>query len=198
MELSKETGTPYFSSSTMRFRGNLAKLRDSPGVGRVLKVQLPHGGPGLMNGAYGIHDNEMLFTVMGTGCVSVTKTDEGYVGKWKDGRLGIVGAANMGDKPPRIQVVGADGRADYVDSGGVYDALILATAEFFHTGKPPVEPEVAVEIIEFMVACRMSQERKGAEVMLEETRRPPASTYLEPIRIRAKSDAKTPPGETKK
>ena len=114
-----------------------------------------------MNGAYGIHDNEMLFTVMGTGCVSVTKTEEGYVGKWKDGRLGIVGAAKMGEKAPRIQVVGSEGTADYVDSGGVYDALILATAEFFHTGKPPVEPEVAVEIIEFMVAARLSNGAEG-------------------------------------
>ncbi|MBM4016805.1 MAG: gfo/Idh/MocA family oxidoreductase [Planctomycetes bacterium] len=197
MELSKQTGTPYFSSSTMRFRGNLAQLRDNPGVGKVLKVQMPRGGPGLMNGAYGIHENEMLFTVMGTGCISVTKTEEGYVGKWKDGRLGIVGATKMGDKAPRIQVVGTDGKADYVDSGGVYDALIRATAEFFHTGKPPVEPEVAVEIIEFMVAAQFSRERSGAEVTLEEVRKPPASTYAEPIRIRGKSATKTSPAGSK-
>lgn len=138
----------------------------------------------------------MLFTVLGTGCVSVRKTEEGYVGKWKDGRLGIVGATKMGEKPPRIQVVGTEGKADYKDSGGVYDALIRAAAEFFHTGKPPVEPEVAVEIIEFMVAAQLSRERGGAEVTLEEVRKPPASTYVEPIRIR-KSAAKASPEEAK-
>ena len=149
-----------------------------------------------MNGAYGIHDNEMLFTVMGTGCMSVTKTEEGYVGKWKDGRLGIVGAKNMGEKPPRIQVVGSEGKADYVDSGGVYEALIRATAEFFHTGKPPVEPDVAVEIIEFMVAAHLSGERRGAEVTLEEVRKPPASTFVEPIKIK-KAAAKATPEKPK-
>lgn len=187
VELSKETGTSFFSSSTMRFRGNHLQLRTHPGVGEVLKVLTTRGGPGLMNGAYGIHGNEALYAVMGPGCISVTQTKDGYVGKWRDGRRGIVGAPSSEKNVPWIRISGAEGTIDSVDGGGTYDGLIRATAEFFHTGKPPVDPEETVEIIEFMVAAQLSKERGGAEVLLEEVRKPPVSTRLENIRIRKRA-----------
>ena len=39
IQLAKQTGTPFFSSSSTRFRPGVSRLRDSPGVGRVTKVQ---------------------------------------------------------------------------------------------------------------------------------------------------------------
>jgi hypothetical protein len=43
---------------------------------------------------YGIHAVEMLYTMMGTGCVTVTQTSsrdsDVVVGVWKDGRVGVV------------------------------------------------------------------------------------------------------------
>jgi predicted dehydrogenase len=44
-------------------------------------------------------------------------------------------------------------------------------AEFFNTGKPPVDPEVAVEIIEFIIAAQLSNKRGGAGVSLQEVQK---------------------------
>ena len=46
---------------------------------------------------YGIHGVEPLFTIMGTGCESVSRTDSTLstvvVGKWKDGRTIVQGSS---------------------------------------------------------------------------------------------------------
>ena len=39
VQLSKETGTPFFSSSSTRFHPDIPRLRENPGVGKVTKVQ---------------------------------------------------------------------------------------------------------------------------------------------------------------
>jgi hypothetical protein len=44
-------------------------------------------------------------------------------------------------------------------------------AEFFHTGKPPIDPQETLEMVEFMTAAQLSHERSGAEVKLEELRK---------------------------
>lgn len=167
VDLAKETGTPMFSSSACRYHGNIAQLRDNPGVGKVLKVQAKGNAEVL----YGIHGVEAMYAVLGPGCVSVTKTKEGYVGKWKDGRLGVLGSQSGEEKMPLVRVYGTEGTADHVAEGGVYNALVQEIAEFFHTGKPPVDPEVSVEIIEFIMAGQLSNQQRGAEVSLEEVRK---------------------------
>lgn len=40
-----------------------------------------------------------------------------------------------------------------------------------YTGKPPVDAEETVEIIELMVAAELSEERSDAELLLEEVRK---------------------------
>lgn len=166
VELEKESGTPMFSSSACRYHGNIAQLRDNPGVGKVVKVQAK-GGPEVL---YGIHGVEAMYAVLGPGCVSVSKTNEGYVGKWKDGRLGVLRSQSGDEKMPLVRVFGTEGTADHIASDGVYDALVREIAEFFHTGKPPVDPKVAVEIIEFIIAAQWSNQRGGAAVSLDEVR----------------------------
>src|SRR5687768_1366886 len=91
--LSKSTGTPFFSASTARFGADFKRLRENPGVGKVTKVQGSStlsklgGHPDLS--FYGIHGIEALYSVMGRGCISVSrKMEEGAdvtTGKWKDG-----------------------------------------------------------------------------------------------------------------
>jgi len=39
VRLSKQTGTPFFSSSSSRFHADIPRLRDKPNVGKVTKVQ---------------------------------------------------------------------------------------------------------------------------------------------------------------
>jgi predicted dehydrogenase len=178
VQISKETGTPFFTSSSLRFHPDVPRLRDKPGVGKVTKVQ---GSSRLSKLAfhpdlyfYGIHGVEPLYAVMGRGCVSVTRKVEGdadiTTGTWQDGRIGVYHGVLRGKAQPTLKVWGADGVAESKGGGG-YQGLVEAVAEFFHTGKPPVDPAETLEIFEFMTAAQLSKDRGGAEVKLEEVRK---------------------------
>jgi predicted dehydrogenase len=177
VQLSKETGTPFFSSSSYRFHSDIPRLRDNPGVGRVTKVQASSPfsklefHPDLY--FYGIHGVEALYAVMGRGCLSVSrKTENGAditTGQWKDGRVGVYYGPAKGEKVPMIRIWGTEGTTESKASGG-YEGLDKAIAEFFHTGKPPVDPAETLEIFEFMTAAQVSKERGGASVPLAELR----------------------------
>ena len=178
LQLSKETGTPLFSSSSSRFHSDIARLRDNPGVGKVTKVQASYTlnplafHPDLY--FYGIHGVEALYAVMGTGCVGVSRKTEGNTDittcKWKDGRVGVYYGLKSGEKLPMLQVWGDKGTTESSGSDG-YDGLVRAIAEFFHTGRPPFDPAQTLEVFEFMTAAQLSKERGGAEVPLAELRK---------------------------
>ena len=173
VQLSKETGTPMFSSSSSRFHSDVPRLRNNPGVGKVVKVQgssplnkLEHH-PDLF--FYGIHGVEALYAVMGTGCVSVSRKTEGgaddTTGKWKDGRVGVYHALVKGERVPPIRVWGEQGTTDASGSDG-YEGLVRAMAEFFQTGRAPVDLAETIEVFEFMTAAQLSTEQGGADVPL--------------------------------
>ena len=177
--LSKQTGTPFFSSSSLRFQSDLPKMRDASWIGKPRKVQASY----VMNKIefhpdlfyYGIHGVEALYAVMGTGCESLTRKvgADGDVTtcRWKDGRIGEYRALPKADpKAPLIVVTGEKGTANTV-GGGDSEALSRAIAEFFHTGRAPVQTAETIEIFEFMTAAQLSAERQGAEVRLAELRR---------------------------
>jgi len=178
VRISKETGTPFFTSSSLRFHSDIPRLRDKPGVGKVTKVQGSSGLSLLKHHPdlffYGIHGVEPLYAVMGRGCVSVSrKVENGYditTGTWNDGRTGVYCGVKKGEKPPIIKVWGTEGETE-AKGGGGYDGLVQAMARFFHTGTPPVDPAETLEIFEFMTAAQLSKERGGAEVKLEELRK---------------------------
>ncbi len=178
VRLSRETGTPFFSCSCSRFMPEVQALAEGAGVGTVKKVRgsspfhlEPHH-PDLF--WYGIHGVEALYAVMGPGCVSVRReageeTDV-TTGTWKDGRVGVFRGVRKGDYKPVVTVWGTDGTAR-TTKGFSYGGLVRTMAEFFHTRKPPIDPAETLEIIAFMTAAQVSQERGGAEVRLEELRR---------------------------
>lgn len=178
VQLSKETGTPLFSCSSYRFHPDLPRLRDNPGVGKVSKVQ----GSSPFNVLafhpdlyyYGIHGVEALYAVMGPGCVSVARKVENgadvTTGQWKDGRIGVYYGPAKGEKVPVIRISGAEGTAESKGDGG-YEGLVRAIAEFFQTGRVPVNPAETIEVFEFMTAAQMSKERSGASVPLAELRK---------------------------
>ena len=120
-QLSTDTGTPLFSSSSYRFHPDIPRLRDRPGVGHVTRVQassplnlLPHH-PDLYY--YGVHGVEALYAVMGTGCISVSRavTPDADVttGKWRDGRTGVYhGVLGESEKLPMLRIFGENGTAE--------------------------------------------------------------------------------------
>ena len=179
VELSKETGTPFFSASSARFHADIRKMRENSAIGKVKKVQANY----LLNKIefhpdlfyYGIHGVEALYAVMGTGCVRLSRkihadTDVTTC-QWKDGRVGVYNALLKADPTqPLITVWGEKGTASTSGPGG-YDELAGAIAEFFHTGRSPVDAAQTIEVFEFMTAAERSKERNGGEVALSELRK---------------------------
>lgn len=172
--LARETGTPCFSSSALRFSPGIAGMRHDQRVGEVLGCDAygpcplePHH-PDLF--WYGIHGVETLFTIMGPGCEQVTRVHtEGYdlvVGRWRDGRIGTFRGLRQGRQDYGATVFGTQGIAP---SGGFagYEPLVVEIAKFFKTGQAPVSLEETIELFAFMEAADESKRQGGAPVTLE-------------------------------
>jgi predicted dehydrogenase len=177
--LSAETRTPFFSASSVRFHDEIPGLRQDARVGRVKTVETTYllqkieFHPDLFY--YGIHGVEALYAVMGTGCVTLTRkvaadTDVTSC-TWKDGRVGVYRGLPKADPAlPLVTVVGENGTARTTGAAG-NEALVRTIAEFFHTGRSPVDNAQTLEVFEFMTAAQLSKERGGAEVKLAELRK---------------------------
>ena len=175
VRLSTQTGTPFFSCSCARFMPDIMNLRANAGVGKVTKAQgssplhVAKGHPDLFY--YGVHGVEALYTVLGPGCVKVSRRIEGNLdvttGVWRDGRIGVFRGVKKGKYKPIAKVWGTDGETA-TQAGFSYQGLLAAMAEFFHTGKQPIDPAETLEMFEFMTAAQLSKERGGAEVRLNE------------------------------
>ncbi len=172
--LAKETGTPCFSSSSLRFSKGIRAVRGNPDFGDVIgcdaygPCSLESHHPDLF--WYGIHGVETLFTIMGPGCVSVTrvqtKNGEFVTGTWKDGRVGTFRGIRKGKQDYGATVFGSKSIGP---SGGFtgYEPLVVEICKFFVSGEPPVTAEETLEIYAFMEAADESKRRGGAPVTLE-------------------------------
>jgi predicted dehydrogenase len=174
--LAKEAGVPWFSSSSLRFWEETQRLKTSPEAGSVVGCDVygpsptePHH-PDLM--WYGIHAVEALYTLMGRGCESVTRvTTEGtdvVVGKWKDGRLGVVRGIRQGKQDYGITLFGEKAilRSESREEG--YRPLLVEIVKFFQTGVAPVDPRDTLEMFAFMEAADMSKAKGGTAVSLSQ------------------------------
>jgi predicted dehydrogenase len=173
-ELAKKHNVPCFSSSSLRFSKGIAGMRNDRRVGDVVGCEArgpcslePHH-PDLF--WYGIHGVETLFTIMGPGCVEVTRvhTDgtDFVVGRWDDGRVGTYRGLRDGSHGYGATVYGTKGIAPSGSYEG-YEPLLAEIVKFFKTGKPPVSAAETLEIYAFMEAADESKRNGGAEVTLE-------------------------------
>jgi hypothetical protein len=178
VDLARETRTPIFSTSSVRFHPDIPRVRADKSIGRVTRVQANYQlnmvpfHPDLFY--YGIHGVEALYAVMGRGCDRLTRKvapDSDVTScVWKDGRVGVYNALIKGDaKQPVLVLTGATGTTS-TGAPGSYDGLIAEIAQFFHTGKPPVDIADTLEIVQFMTAAQISKEKGGAEVRLQDVR----------------------------
>ncbi|HXX92221.1 MAG TPA: gfo/Idh/MocA family oxidoreductase, partial [Planctomycetota bacterium] len=123
---------------------------------------------------YGVHAVEGLYSVMGTGCESVTRVDTDdamvVVGKWKDGRIGTFRGFKKGGKEYGVTVFGEKGERSSLSAKGKngYANLLVEIVKFFQTGTPPVTPEECVEVLAFMQAADLSKQKGGAPARLDE------------------------------
>lgn len=173
--LANEAKIPVFSSSGLRFSGGVRGMTSDDRVGKVLGCEArspcviePHH-PDLF--WYGIHGVETLYTIMGPGCESVTRTHtpeaDVVVGVWKDGRIGTF----RGLRGEHARGFGATvfGSKGVVPSGGFegYQPLVVEIVKFFKSGKPPVSAEETLEIFAFMEAADESKRQGGQSVSLQ-------------------------------
>jgi hypothetical protein len=174
-----ETHTPIYTSSSLRFGSEVqaagkAAAEKEESFGELLgaETESPMSTeshhPDLF--WYGIHGVEPLFTIMGTGCVSVSRTDSPIstvvVGKWKDGRLGSY--RGIKDKRSYYYSFTAYGTKKVIQGAKYegYEPAIVAMCEFFKTGKPPVPREESIEIYAFMEAADASKKAGGKPVAI--------------------------------
>ncbi len=180
LRLSRQYSTPFFSASSRRFVPEIQALKNDPKVGEVLGASTygpspvePHH-PDLF--WYGIHSVETLYALMGMGCETVMRANtdgaDVLVGKWKDGRLGVVRGIRKGAEPYGAIVFGSKAvvAADPPGRGSDYRNLVMEIVKFFQTGVPPVSPEETLEILAFMEAADLSKARNGAAVALSEVK----------------------------
>jgi hypothetical protein len=166
--LAKAAGVPWFSTSSLRYGaiGSNASFPDVTGA--------TVWGPGpvipqfqLDLSWYAIHPIEVLYTIMGRGCDSVSRTSgpngDMVVGRWKDGRIGTVYAARPDADYGAVIFRGKEVVDLHPKKGAAseYRPLVLEIVKFFQTGKPPVANEDTLEIMAFMDAAQRSKDEGG-------------------------------------
>jgi hypothetical protein len=175
--IAKENGTAWFSSSSLRY-GDIATQMKFPDVQSVITW-----GPGPLEphhqldlSWYAIHPIEMLYALIGRGCVEVTRTvtedSDVITGKWNDGKTGTVrterpygpyGAVVFRTKPKDAK--GAGGTVVLQSNPKMtegYRPLLVEVVKFFETKEPPVPNSETLEIFAFMDAAQRSKEAGGA------------------------------------
>lgn len=164
--------TPVFSSSALRFDKNVQKVVQGS-IGKVLgadvyspgEIEVGH----LDLSWYAIHGVEMLFTVMGKGCVEVSRIHQEntdlITGVWEDGRIGTVRAIRKSPVGIAGVAFGDKGTAS-LGPFSTYDPLLKQIIDFFDTGTPPVSETETMEIFSFMHAADLSRKKNGESINL--------------------------------
>lgn len=164
---------PVFSSSALRFDGNVQKVVNGS-IGAVTGADVytpadmePHHSDLAW---YAIHGVEMLFTVMGPGCESVSRTYQDgtdlVVGVWQDGRIGTVRGIRKGAANIAGTAFGEKGIAP-LGPFSSYEPLVKQIIHFFETKNPPVTAQQTTDIFRFIHAADESRKRGGKQVILQ-------------------------------
>jgi virulence factor len=166
---------PLMSSSSLRYAPEVVEAKSS-GAGAILgaatfgPATLHPRNPGLFN--YGIHPVEMLFALMGPGCVRVTcLSDPGgevVTGLWSDGRLGTVRGIRKGHADYGFTLFGEKAvRQQGVSSKYIYRELLKQIVKMFETRELPIDLRETLEIVGFIEAALKSAQAQGDSVPLQ-------------------------------
>ncbi|OWK47474.1 Gfo/Idh/MocA family protein [Fimbriiglobus ruber] len=171
VDLSAKKKLPMFSSSSLRFAPEVVDYAADAKHGKLEgcvvygPASLHERNPGLFH--YGIHAAEILYTLMGPGCVRVTCTHEVgtdvATGQWKDGRVATVRGIRAGASGFGFVAFAEKGiKAQTIGMGVIYRELLKKVIETFKTGKPPIDPAETLEIVAFIAAAYKSANNHGA------------------------------------
>lgn len=170
--LAKEHNVPMFSSSSLRYIDGAQAVRNGD-AGKVLscdtyspcKTEPSHSDLYW----YGIHGVEALYTCMGTGCETVTRTStddfDMVVGKWDEGRIGTFRGLRAGKNGYGGTAFTSE-KIVPIGSYQGYRPLLVEIAKFFRTGESPVPEAETIELYAFMKAAEESKRQGGKPVAI--------------------------------
>ncbi len=173
-KLAKESGVPCWSSSSLRFYPGVVEVATAD-VGEV-RGAISYGPASLESHHpdlfwYGVHPTEALFTVLGTGVETVTRTftenTDVVTGTWSGGRVGVLYGLRNQKTGYKVTKFGSKAIVDQ-KSGGDYTPMLRHMVEFFRTGKAPVPLATTVEIFAFMEAADESKRQGGIPVKVSD------------------------------
>jgi len=174
-DLARSTGTPFFSSSSLRYAPHIQRLRAKAGAGAIGAFTW---GPAPTESYlpdlfwYGIHSIESLYALLGPGCESVSRVATPGADlvscRWRDGRIGTIRGGRSDDHAYGAMVFGSQSSVSETTAQSDYAGLVAEIMKFFATGVPPVSPDETLELIAFMEAADASKARGGAPVPLTE------------------------------
>lgn len=169
--LAHDSNVPWFSASALRF-SPISEMRNVQTISAIVWAPAPLEPHHQLDLSwYGIHAVEMLYTLLGTGCVEVERMSSAdndvITGRWKDGKLGTVHTQRPYGKyggvvfrKDRSLEARPDIPIDYVP-------LVKQIVTFMQTKVPPVSNDETLEIFEFMDAAQRSVEQGGGVVKLQ-------------------------------
>jgi hypothetical protein len=173
-KLAEHYKTPVFSSSSLRFGKDTQAARngalgDIHGCSTWSPCSLEKTHPDLF--WYGIHGVESLFTVMGAGVHTVTRTQtddfELVTGIWNNGRIGTFRGIRAGKSGYGGTAFGSKSLGP-VGSYDGYAPLVVEIARFFHTREVPIDPAETIDIYAFMEAADESKRQGFGPVSIED------------------------------
>lgn len=175
--LADTVGVPMFSASAVRWYPGVVEIATAEKT--PARSVLSYGPSPLLTGHpdlffYGIHPTEALFTVMGTGCESVSRAGSAdasiVTGIWDGARTGTLHAMHMwkmGSASYKL-IRFTEIQAIEQKSQGDYTPMLREIVKFFQTKQPPVTAAQTLEIYAFMEAAEESKRRKGAVISIKE------------------------------
>ena len=165
---------PMFSSSSLRYAEGAQAIRNGR-IGRVTGCDAYS--PCSLEPThtdlfwYGIHGVESLYTCMGVGCQSVSRTSTDdfdlVVGRWDDGRIGTFRGIRAGKTGYGGTAFGEKEIAQIGPYGG-YRPLLVQIAQFFRSGQSPIDSAETIELYAFMEAADESKRQGGQPVQIEQ------------------------------
>ncbi len=166
------TKTPCFTSSALRFCDEVQSVANDKSVGEVVgcetvsPMSIEPSHPDLF--WYGVHGVEALYTILGPGCQTLTRTDTDsttvVTGKWSDGRIGTYRGVKQGGAYAAT-LFGTKGVVHRAGFSG-YGPLVEKICTFFITREEPVSRQETLEMFAFMEAADESKRNGGSPVDL--------------------------------
>ncbi|THF84486.1 Gfo/Idh/MocA family protein [Cohnella fermenti] len=174
--LAERYQVPLMSCSSLRYSEALSeqlrRMGDEPIAGADCygPMAIQPTQPGLF--WYGIHMVEMLYRVLGTGCIRVlAETNNDYdliVGTWADGRIGTIRGNRKGNSSFGALIHG-ESATYYANAAShpkpYYASMLEKVIHLLHTGEADIDIRETLEIVRFM-ECANESRKTGRSVEL--------------------------------